>query len=116
MSNPEFTERPRRPGLNRTINARAGGLLLIWIGVTLLVGFGWGVGLIGVGIIILLEQLTRRRLAVEFEWSWVGAGAIATGLGVAITIGFQDAAVPILLIVVGGALIASTLRNNSGQE
>ena len=112
MSNPESDERPRRHSLNRTVNVRTGGLLLIWIGVALLADVGWGVGLIGVGTILLLEQLTRWRLAIEFEWFWVGTGAVAIGTGVAITVGLRDALMPILLIVVGGALVASTLRSD----
>ena len=69
----------RRSRLNRVINSRAGGVLLIWIGVALLATLGWGVGLIGVGAILLVEQVTRWRLAIDFEWFWVAAGLVAVG-------------------------------------
>jgi len=115
MSNAEFEATPRRRRLNRAINARTGGALLIWIGIALLGGVGWGVGLLGVGAVLLVEQVVRRRLAIEFERFWVGAGAVAAGLGVAIIVGLQDALVPILLIIAGGALVATTLKGEAAD-
>jgi FtsH-binding integral membrane protein len=106
---PEQTRDHR--ALDRKINGRTGGGLLIWLGLALLLGLGWGVGLIGVGAILLAEQLVRRNLALEFAWFWVIAGMMAVVLGLALVIGLQDALVPVLLLVAGGVLIASTFRD-----
>jgi len=102
--------RARRRDLDRRINSRTGGALLVWIGAVLLASAGWGVGLIGAGAIVLAEQAVRRRLDIQFERSWVIAGLVAVGLGLAMAVGLRDGLVPVLLIVAGAVLIVSTFR------
>ena len=115
MSKSQQDEFVSRSSLNRVINARAGGVLLLWIGVALLAALGWGVGLIGVGAILLVEQISRWRLAIDFDWFWVAAGVAAVGAGFAMTGGLQGALVPFLLIVSGGGLVASTLSRGNAS-
>lgn len=113
MSIPRADESRTRRELDRKINGRTGGALLIWIGLALLFNIGWGAGLVGVGAVLLVEQLARRRLALNYERFWVIAGAIAVTFGAGIAFGLQDALVPILLVLVGGVLVATTFRSRA---
>ena len=110
MPGPDADAGARRRDLDRKINARSGGALLMWIGLALLVQAGWGVGLMGVGVILLVEQGVRRHLAVDFAWFWVGAGVVALGVGTAIASGLHGALVPLLLIIAGGLVVGSSFR------
>ena len=86
-----------------------------WIGVALLVDVGWGAGLIGVGSILLVEQLVRWHLALDHEKFWVIAGAVAVGFGAGIAAGLGDALVPIVLVLVGAMLVATTFGSRAGS-
>ena len=110
MATHELEARERSRHLDRKIDGRSGGSLLVWIGVVLLTGMGWGLGLVGIGLILLVEQLTRWRLGRGPQAFWTVAGATAVGVGVVIVAGLEISFVPILLIVVGGVLIANTFR------
>lgn len=111
MSSPSSEHDPGRRETDRKINSRTGGALLIWIGAALLSGTGWGIGLVGVGVILLVEQLARRHLALKYERFWVIVGAAALFFGIGIAVGLKDAFVPILLVVIGGILVAKTFMD-----
>lgn len=109
MSNDKGRKIPDSIELDRKLNAISGGLLLIWVGVALLVDIGWGAGLIVVGIVILGEQAVRRYFSVKFDQFWVVVGAVSVASGVLMLFGVEVSLVPILLIVLGIALMASIL-------
>ncbi len=96
--------------LDRRLNAASGGVLLIWVGATLLARAGWGIGLVGVGVVLLGEQLARQKLAIKWEKSWVVAGFLLLVGGVVVLVGLVSSLVPVLLIIVGIALLGSTVR------
>jgi hypothetical protein len=97
--------------LDRKINSRAGGALLIVIGLSIWLDIGWGWSAVLVGIILLTEQAARWRLDLKFQRFWVIAGLIALGTGVSVSIGLQEALVPLLLVLAGGVLIAKTFMD-----
>lgn len=96
--------------LDRKLNAASGGLLLIWIGVAMATDVGWAVGLSGVGVVLLAEQAARAYLAVKYELFWVVVGNVFLLGGILMQVGLSVSLVPVALIVVGIALLASTLR------
>jgi len=106
---------PNRVDLDKQLNAISGGLLLIWIGFAILVNIGWGTGLIVVGVIILGEQAARRYYSVKFENSWVIAGTISFLAGFLILFGVEESLVPILLIIIGIALLITIFRKKNKQ-
>ncbi len=85
------------------------GLLLIWIGISLLAGLGWGIGLLGVGIILLVEQFARRYLAIRLEGFWLVVGLVFVIGGVAELLDFHISLIPVACIVAGMALLLSVV-------
>ncbi len=96
--------------LDRKLNAASGGLLLIWIGVAMAADVGWAMGLSGVGIVLLAEQAARAYWAVKYELFWVVVGNVFLLGGILMQVGLSISLAPLALIVVGIALLASTLR------
>ncbi len=116
MSDEEVKAESEDTDLDRKVNGVVGGLLLIWAGIALQAEFGWGVALIGVGIILLAEQAARRHFGVDFDWFWVGVGIVSAGSGVGMLFGLKVSLVPILLIIVGIALIASAVSSKEDES
>jgi len=100
---------------DRRLNAVSGGVLLIWIGIAMLFGFGWGTGLVVVGIILLGEQSVRWIYSVKFSKFWVIAGVVTVLSGILILFGVKVSLVPVLLIAFGVALLLS-VRSGGGEE
>jgi hypothetical protein len=100
------------------ISGASFGAFLVWVGASYIIPWGPGIGLLGVGVIILGAQLARVSYKLALEWFWVVIGALflAAGAsdlsGVAMPWGYVF---PILLIVVGVALIVSILRGNQNR-
>lgn len=82
------------------------GLFFIWGGIALLQDFGWGVGLIGVAVIVLGVQGLRRYFGMWIQGFWVVVGVLFLLGGIWELWGFRFST-PLLLIVVGAALLAS---------
>jgi hypothetical protein len=91
------------------------GLLLIWIGVSLLAGLGWGIGLLGVGMILLVEQFARRYLAMKLEGFWIAVGLVFVIGGVAELLNFHISLIPVACIVAGAALLLSVVFGKSAE-
>ena len=102
--------------LDRKLNAASGGFLFIWVGITLFASAGWGLGLVGVGFVVLGEQLARKYFAIEFEKPWVVAGLLIFLGGVVVMLGLESSIVPVLLIVIGVALLGSTVSRRQEGE
>jgi hypothetical protein len=83
-------------------------LFFIWCGIALLSDFKWGIGLIGVAVIVLGMQLVRRSYGLLIRGLWVVVGMLFLLGGIWELWGFKFST-PVLLIVIGGALLASVL-------
>jgi hypothetical protein len=97
-------------GIGARLDAAGWGLFFIWVGVSLLLDLGWGVGLIGVAVITLLGQSARRYYGLAIERFWVVVGVLFLLGGFWELYQVQVDLAPILLIIVGGALLLSLFR------
>ncbi len=115
MSNERIETESEGANLDQKVNGVIGGVLLSWVGIALQADLGWGTGLIGVGIILLAEQAARRHLGVDFDWCWVGVGIVSVASGAGMLFGVEVSLVPGLLIIIGIALITSTVRSKKDE-
>ncbi len=97
-------------GIGRRLDAAWWGLFFIWVGISLVMEFSWGVGLLGVAAIIFLGQAARRYFRRRIEKFWVAVGTLFLLGGIWEQYQIQVGLGPILLIVVGGALMLSLFR------
>ena len=97
-------------GTSRRLDAAGWGLFFIWVGVSTLADLGWGVGLLGVAAIIYFMQAARRLFGRRFEpfWLVVGGGFLLGGIWDLYHI--EVSLVPVVLILVGGAMLLSLLQ------
>ena len=94
----------------KQLDAVGWGLFFIWVGMSLLMDLSWGVGLIGVSAIVLLGQAARRSFGLRLEPFWVVVGVLFLLGGVWELNSIDVDLLPIVLILVGGALIFSMFR------
>ena len=86
-------------------------LFLIWVGIVLLMKLDTSIGLLGVGVITLLVQGARKYFNLKIEGFWVVIGLLFV-IGSLWEIYKPNLPlVPILLIVVGAALLVSAIRH-----
>jgi hypothetical protein len=107
------SETPRsstNKGIGRRLDAVGWGLFFVWVGVSLLMDLSWAVGLLGVAAIIFLKQAARRYFGRRLEIFWVVVGVFFLLGGVWELYQVQVGLGPILLIVVGSALLLSLFR------
>ena len=102
--------RPRSRGA--TLDTLGWGLFFIWVGTALLLDVGWGIGLLGVGAIILGAQAARAYFGLRLEGFWVVFGSLFSLAGVWELSKTRLSLFPVLLVVVGAALLVSTLRRS----
>ena len=93
----------------KKLDAVGWAIFFIWAGVAWIANVGFGVGLIGVAAIILGIQAIRRLLGfnLEFFWIVVGIGFVIGGLWEYLEV--QTPLAPIVLIIVGIALLVSVI-------
>ena len=93
----------------KKLDAVGWAIFFIWAGVAWIANVGFGVGLIGVAAIILGIQAIRRLLGfnLEFFWIVVGIGFAIGGLWEYLEV--QTPLAPIVLIIVGIALLVSVI-------
>lgn len=103
---------PHSPGLAEKVSAVGWGAFFIWVGIGFLTNIGWGVGLLGIGIIVIGGEAVRRYLGLPVNWFWLTMGSLFVVWGVCqlLKIEFSGALLPILSIVIGVAILFSTLR------
>ncbi len=99
--------------LSKGIDRVVWGLLLVWAGAVLLLGWGWGAGFLGAGAILLGAQVVRRvrRLPLDGFGLAVGTVFVICGAG-----SLFDVAVdlfPVLCIVAGVALLVSSFTGKA---
>lgn len=100
--------RPTKPESPSDRLAGAGwGLFFLWIGVSILASLPSWVVLSGVGVITLGVQIARKSRALAVEGFWVVVGALFLAAAVWDLSGTTVQLLPILLIVVGGGVLAS---------
>ena len=100
----------------KQLDATGWGLFFIWVGVSLLMDLSWGVGLLGVAAIVLLGQAARRSFGLRLELFWVVVGGLFFFGGIWELNGIDVDLLPIVLILVGGALMLSLFRRGSRTE
>jgi hypothetical protein len=103
----EELEAGERHRLAKRLDAVGWGLFFVWVGIAFLADFDVGVGLLGVGIIILGEQAARKYCDLKLEGFWVVVGLLFVVGGLWELFEAEVGLVPILLIVVGLALLVS---------
>jgi hypothetical protein len=97
----------------RRLESAGWGLFFIWVGISLLMDTGWGVGLIGVAAIVLLGQVARHFFGLRLEPPWMVAGVIFLLAGTWELYRIEVDLIPILMILVGGALLLSMFRRRA---
>lgn len=100
----------------RSIDSVGWALFFMWVGIALLANLSWTVSLIGTAAIILAVQaiLFFRRERLDVFMSAVGVvlliGAVADVYGSPMSL------FPALLIVIGIAMLADTMRSRPGEQ
>jgi len=99
----EFMERHDR---SSRLDTFGWSLFLIWVGIAWLADVGIGIGLLGVAAITLAMQLVRKLRGLRVEVFWVVVG-LAFGIGgLWQFFDVQIPLAPLVLIIVGIALLA----------
>jgi hypothetical protein len=91
--------------VSRSISRVVWGLLLIWVGAVVLLGWGWGSGALGAGAILLGAQAVRRYRRIEVEGFGLVAGALFVICGGASLFRLPVDLFPVLCILAGIALL-----------
>lgn len=94
--------------LSKSIARVVWGLLLIWTGAVVFLGWGWGVGFVGAGAVLLGAQAVRRLLRLELDGFGLVAGALLAICGVGSLFQIAIDIFPLLIIAAGVVLLVST--------
>lgn len=100
-------EARRGEAASRSITNVGWGLLLVWVGTTLLLSWGWGVGLVGAGTIVLALQVWRRYVGATVEGSALLLGVVLLVCGGWTLFDVRIELLPLVCIAAGIALLAS---------
>jgi hypothetical protein len=98
-----------RPGIIRGNGAVAWATFFLWIGIVMLANVSWGWFLLGVGILTLAIQSARWQMNMKIEGFWVACGAVFLAGGLWTLLNLPWPFVPILLILLGVALLGKTV-------
>ena len=106
-------DRPE-PEIGRTETARridsvAWALFFIWIGLAVLADMPWGWFFVGVGIVIFAAQIARSRVGMKLEGFWLACGTVFLAGGLWTLLKLPWPLAPILLILLGVALLGRVL-------
>lgn len=103
---------PKQPVSAGTIDAAGWGAFFIWLGLAFLAHVGWGVGLLGIGIIALAAQAARKYVGLEADRFGLTVGMlfVVAGLYRLFNIPIPSQLAPIVLIVIGIAILTSAWR------
>jgi len=113
-----------RHALDKRLESLGWGLFLIMIGGLWLMpddslpeGTGLiGTGLIGTGLIILGLAAVRYVNDIQVSRFWTSLGVIALGVGTGEVLGLDIPVVPILLIIIGAAILLKPLIRRKRQR
>jgi hypothetical protein len=81
----------------------------IWIGIALLADIGWAWALTGVAVIILSTQAASFIKTGRVHGFWVACGAALLAISAWILLDLKWPLSPLLLILLGGAILVKTL-------
>jgi hypothetical protein len=90
-------------------------LFFIWVGIAWVADVGLGIGLLGVGLITLGMQGVRKTTGVSVETFWLIVGSLFVLGGIWSLLAIEAPLVPVLLIVVGIALLINAMRSRSTE-
>ena len=90
------------------------GIFFIWLGLAILASIPSWVTLLGIGVITLGVQGARKNAGLHAEKFWVTVGALFFGATLWDLAGLTFQLLPILLILVGGGVLASLFTKRAG--
>ncbi len=96
---------PDRSQSTHRVSSVAWAVFFIWVGVALLAELHWGWFLLGVGVIVLAAELVRWQMGANVERFWVTCGIVFLAGGLWNILDLPWPIAPILLIVLGAALL-----------
>ena len=108
-----------RHALDKRLESLGWGLFLIMIGGLWLMpddSLPEGTGLIGTGLIILGLAAVRYVNDIQVSRFWTSLGVIALGVGTGEVLGLDIPVVPILLIIIGAAILLKPLIRRKRQR
>ncbi len=100
----------------RSIDSVGWALFFMWIGIALLASFSWTVSLVGTAVIILAVQAILAFRGERLDVFMAAVGVVLLIGAVADVYGSPWSLFPVLLIVIGIAMLADTLRGRPGGE
>ncbi len=106
LSQPSSSEGNERA---RQIDSAAWAIFFIWVGVAMLAPIPWGWFLVGVAVIILAVQFARWQIGMTTEGFWIACGAVCFVGGLWSVLRLPWPLAPILLILLGVALLGKTV-------
>ena len=92
----------------RQLDSVAWAVFFIWVGIAMLAGLPWGWFLLGVAVITLAPQLARWQMGMKIDGFWIACGAVFLAGGLWMVLDLPWPLAPILLIILGVALLAKT--------
>lgn len=98
----------------RSIDSVGWALFFMWIGIALLASFSWTVSLVGTAVIILAVQTILAFRGERLDVFMAAVGVVLLIGAVADVYGSPWSLFPVLLIVIGIAMLADTLRSRVG--
>lgn len=98
-----------KAGHTRQIDRVAWAALLIWSGIVMLAEVSWSWFFVGLAIIIFGSQLARRQVGASIEPFWVACAAVFLVGGLWKLLELSWPLTPILLILLGVALLGKTV-------
>ena len=98
------------------IDAIAWALFFIWVGISILTDLGWGWFLVGLGIIVLGAQAAQSREGAPIDGFWIVSGAVFLAGGLWQLLGLTWPLAPLLLILLGAAMLWKALLGQPGQR
>ncbi len=97
----------------RRVDSVAWATFFIWVGVAMLMEVPWGWFLSGVGILTLAAQFFHWQLDRKTDRFWIACGVVFLAGGVWTLLQMQWPLAPILIILLGVALLGKALMASS---
>ncbi|WP_343080324.1 hypothetical protein [Ostreiculturibacter nitratireducens] len=110
---PDPPQMPAAPfhGPDRTLEMAGWGLALLWVGLSMLLGFGPAIMVIGLGFLTLVMQGLRVTSGLGPEIFWLALGAVFLVAGIwKIASGTSFPIIETAMILFGLAILAVILR------
>ena len=110
----EKNQAPKRESPSDKLAGAGWGLFFLWIGISILASIPSWVTLFGVGVITLGVQVVRKSMDLGAEGFWITVGALFLAAAVWDLSGTAVQLLPVLLILVGAAILASLFIKRVG--